>query len=286
MAGIAYIRKRIFNPELVIDPDGVLPLGLKNTQIHKNNPVYYIHWQGTTQAGEELGTAAASVKDGTATAFQVVVVSDDNTEDKRAVAAGSVHSVCILGISVSSATAYSTSGEKPLVTAEVVRMLGTTDATSTRFYLWVDHAYACEWGTGGADAKGNITIEAPANTTLLTIAATYNETDGGVWHFPPNRRLYTHSVRIESTDALAAGAGVAVTNTCTSFDQVLNTDPDLDVDTYAMVAGGGDYREYHPINPLGRYTTVASKCLWSEALVVGAEPISIETIQYIDRGEL
>ena len=284
MAGIAYVRKRVYNPELILDPNGVLPMKLKQSNIKGNNPIYYIKWEGATQAGEELGTAAASVKDGTTTPFQVVTVRTDNAADSRAVAAGAAHSVALVGLTVSSVAAY-TAGEVPLVTIEVVAMAGTTDVTSTRFFVWLDHAYVCEWGTGASDATGTITMEAPANTTLLTIAATQNESDGGVWHFPADRRVFTHSVRIESTDAVGAGNGVVLTNTCTSFDQTNNTDPDLDVDTYAMVQGGGDYREYHPINPLGRYTTVASKSLWSEALVTATEPLHIEIIQYLDRGE-
>jgi len=280
MAGIAYVRKRVYNPELIIDPDGVLPQGLKNTAIHGNNPIYYIHWQGATQPGEELGTAQTAITDGTTTAYLVNVVCADALDDYDN-AAGAVRAVAIIGLSVSSATVGT---EVPKVTVEVLRTNGIADVVSTRYYVWLDHAYACLWGTGGTDAEGAIDLEAPTGTVQIAIAITQNEGEGGVWHFPPNRRLFTHSVRIESTDAVAATNGVVVTNTCTSFDQVLNTDPDLDVDTYAMVQGAGDYREYHPINQLGRYTTIASKCLWSEASVVATEPISIEIIQYLDRG--
>lgn len=282
MAGIAYVRKRVYNPELIIDPDGVLPQRLKNTQIHGNNPIYYIKWLGATQAGEELGTAKTASKDGTTTPFLVNVVSSDVADDYDNVA-GAVRSVAVIGPSVSSIAAY-VAGEVPLQTVEVIRTNGTADVVGTRYYLWTDALYACLWGSGASDATGNIDLEAPTGTVQIRILAGQNEGEGGVWHFPPTRRLFTHSVRLESTDALAATNGVILTNTCTGFDQVLNTDPDLDVDTYAMVQGAGDYREYHPINQLGRYTTIASNCVWSEALVVATEPISIEIIQYLDRG--
>ena len=59
-------------------------------------------------------------------------------------------------------------------------MLGTTDATTTRYYLREIHGYVSDWGTDAShDAEGNITIEEPANTTLLTIAAGTNESNGG-----------------------------------------------------------------------------------------------------------
>lgn len=283
MAGIAYVRKRVYNPELIIDPDGVLPMKLRQSNIKGYNPIYYIHWLGATQAGEELGTAKTASKDGTTTPYLVNVVAADALDDYDN-AAGAVRAVAIIGPSVSGTAAY-TAGEVPKVTVEVLRTNGVADVVSTRYYLWLDHAYAVLWGSGGTDAEGAIDLEAPSGTVQITIAITQNEGEGGVWHFPPNRRLFTHSVRLESTDAVGAANGVVLTGTYTGFDQVLNADPDLDVDTYAMVQGGGDYREYHPIKPLGRYTTVNSACVWSEALVTATEPINIEIIQYLDRGE-
>ena len=40
--------------------------------------------------------------------------------------------------------------------------------------------YAIEWGSGDDDAAGNITVESPANTALLTIAANANESNSSV----------------------------------------------------------------------------------------------------------
>lgn len=283
MAGIAYVRKRVYNPELIIDPDGVLPQKLHNTHIHKNNPIYYINWTGTTQlAAEELGTPKTNTADGTTTPYLVNVVSSSVLDDYDDTATGAVRSVALIGLTVSSVAAY-TAGEIPLVTVEVLRTNGTADVNSTRYFVWLDAAYACQWAAE-FDAAGTIDLEAPSGTVQIVITAGQNEGEGGEWHFPPGRRLFTHSVRIESTDAVGAGNGVIVTNTCTCFDDVLNSDPDLDADIYAMVQGAGDYREYHPINPLGRYTTVNSSSEWSEIYVTGAEPIHIEIIQYLDRG--
>ena len=285
MAGIVYVRKRVYNPELIVDPDGVLPMKLRQSNIKGYNPIYYIKWEGTTQAGEELGTAKTGTKDGTGTAYLVNVVSSSLLDDYDDVATSGVRAVAIIGPSVSAAAAYSSGAEVPLVTVEVLRTNGAADVNSTRYYLWLDAAYAVLWGPAEEDAEGNIDLEAPSGVVQIRITAGQNEGEGGQWHFPPNRRLFTHSVRLESTDAVGAGNGVILTGTNTSFDATNNIDPDLDVDTYAMVQGGGDYREYHPISPLGRYTTVNSSVVFSEALMTGAEPISIEIIQYLDRGE-
>jgi hypothetical protein len=276
MAGIAYVRKRLWNPQLIVDPTGLLPVKLKNRPGGKNRPVYEIRWIGGTQAAEELGTAAASAKDGTAAAFQITVVSSSATDIDTA--AGKVRAVALIGVSVSSATAYVDGGETPLSTVEVVLMNGTADVLSTRFYLWVDHAYAVNWGSGGADAEGNITIESPANTELLKITATFNESDGGTWHFPPGFRMITGSVRIEPTAALAAGDGVVLSATYTGFDQTTNTNPDLDVDYYTYIHYGGGINQTQACD-LGRYTTISSKVLWSEALVANTQTIQLHIIQ-------
>jgi len=56
MAGIAYVKKRLYNPELIIDSAGVLPNELKQTIRGYNIPTYFIKWTGTPQAGEEFET--------------------------------------------------------------------------------------------------------------------------------------------------------------------------------------------------------------------------------------
>jgi hypothetical protein len=288
MAGIAYVYKRLWNPDLVIDANNVLPRGARQAINGDNRPTYHIKWHGTTQAAEELGTAAASVKDGTTTPFQITVVSSD-VGDNRSTAAGYVHSVALIGIA--GYTAWLNDGitttdgynGRPQTTVEVVAMNGTTDVLSTRYYLWVDHAYACEWGTGAThDAEGNITIESPANTTLLTIAATFNESDGGVWHFLEGASVITTRVKFRPTATLAAGDGVVLTGTFTGFDKQLNDANVIDsVDTYTYIHYGGGQEQSPEI--FSRYATRASKCLWSEALVANAKAINIEIVQQTNR---
>jgi hypothetical protein len=294
MAGIAYVKKRLYNPEILIDANEIFGTHgqiLRRAEGGHYKPMYYINWTGTTQAGEELGTAAASVKDGTTTPFQVTVVSSD-VADNRSTAAGAVHSVALVGVSTNSVAGYAawnedpttTEGDlgKPRATVEVVAMNGTTDVLSTRYYLWLDAVYACEWGTGATDATGNITAESPANTTLIQITAGQNEGEGGVWHFPPNHYIDTHHVGVVPTATFAAGDGVVLSGTFTGFDQSNNTDPDLNVDYYTYTSRGGSIANTAADHTISRYTTTNSKVLWSEALIANAIVFNLHIVQIMD----
>ena len=283
MAGIAYVRKRLFNPELLVDPNDIFNDGklLRNTDNNGNfSPLYEIHWTGATQAGEELGTAATSAKDGTTTPFQLTIVSSD-VADNRSTAAGAVHSVAAIGVTTNSIAgflAWLTYGEttregkdgKPKSTVEVIAMNGITDVLATRYWIWFDGLYACEWGTGATDATGNITGESPANTTLIALLAGQNEGEGGTFHFPPDKEVHAHHVTITPTATFAAGDGVVLTATHTGFDQSNNTDPDLDVDYYTYTSAGGSVGQSSGLDLLERKTTINSKVVWSEALIANS----------------
>jgi hypothetical protein len=292
MAGIAYVRKRLYNPELLVDPNEVLGDHgwlIKQPDPEGNyHPQYEIRWTGATQAGEELGTAPTSAKDGTTTPFQITVVSSDALDD-RDNAAGAVLSVALIGVSVPSIADYNqwvldpttTAGKKgkPVSTVEVVAMNGVADVLSTRYYLWVDHIYACEWGTGEDDAEGNITAESPANTNLLVLTAGQNEGEGGRWHFPPDKEVKTNHVSITPTATFAAGDGVILSGTFTSFDQALNTGPDLEVDYFAYTSRGGSISMGQGFDTIARKTTTKSQVIWSEALVANSIVYSLHIVQ-------
>ena len=285
MVGITYVRKRLYNPEVLVDPTGIFGL---NGRILKQQdpegtlePMFEVKWTGATQAGEELGTAANSVKDGTTTPFLCTVVSAAVTDINTSI--GHVRAVALIGVSVTAAElngdATINRDAKPKTTVEVVLMNGTTDVLSTRYYLWVDHAYAVNWGSGGADASAAITIESPANTALLTIAITQNESNGGSWHFPTDKSVHTHHVSITPTATFAAGDGVVLTATWTVLDNLLNTDADLAVDYFAYTSAGGSVSEGAGLDILHRKTTASTKCLWSEALITNSIVYDLHIIQ-------
>ena len=286
MAGIAYVKKRLYNPELLVDPTELLPNRLVQDINKSHQHVYEITWKGATQAGEELGTAATLVKVGTTVPFLVTVVSasadDTNAADKD------VRAVALIGITTNSIAGYQAwndSGEatragqdgKPLSTVEVVLMNGTSDVLSTRYYIWLDAMYAVNWGSGGQDAAGNITAESPANTNLIVLLAGQNEGEGGVWHFPPNHYVTTQHIHITPTEVFAATTGVVVQAEFTAFDQALNTDPDLDIDYYQYTTPSLD-AEYIREN-ISRRSTIASKCLWKETTVFASKAVFLNIVQ-------
>ena len=292
MAGIAYVRKRLFNPELLVDPNKIFGVAGKilrdyDAEHERYSPMYEIRWTGATQVGEELGTAATSAKDGTVTPYLVNLVSASASDD-RDNAAGHAHSVALIGVSTSSIADYwsynndptSLAGKrgKPKATVEVVAMDGATDAVATRYWIWLDHIYVCEWGTGGSDAAGNIDAEAPTGTVLLRILANQNEGEGGTWHFPPGEEVLTKHVTVTPTATFAAGDGVVLTGAWTSFDQANNSDPDLNVDYYTYTSAGGSVAESGGLDSLSRKTTITSKVLWSEAKIANSIVYSLHII--------
>jgi len=126
-------------------------------------------------AVSQIGTAADNALDGHSAPASLYVVSSsaDDTDN----ATKHVRAIHVIGISVSSAAAYLAGTEDPLYTVEEVRMNGTTNVRTVRYYIRVLHAYATEWGSGDADAAGNITCESPENTALVTIDAASNESN-------------------------------------------------------------------------------------------------------------
>ena len=285
MAGITYVRKRLYNPEVLVDPTGIF--GLNGRILKQMDPegtlesMFEIKWTGATQAGEELGTAANSVKDGTASPFLVTAVSAAVTDIDTSIA--HVRAVALIGVSVAAAElkgdgTIKTSAD-PKSTVEVVLMNGTTDVLSTRYYLWLDHAYAVNWGSGGADASAAITLESPANTTLLTIAITQNESNGGSWHFPSGKSIHTHHVSITPTATFAAGDGVVLSATWTVLDNLLNTDADLAVEYFAYTSAGGSVAQGAGLDVLHRKATASTKVLWSEALIANSIVYDLHIIQ-------
>jgi hypothetical protein len=124
----------------------------------------------------EIGTAADSALNGTTTPVQVIVVSSAANDDND-LADADAKKVHLIGISVASATDYINGVEDPVYSVEQLNLNGTTNVTSTRYYLRVMHMYCVDWGTTGSDPVGNITCEYPENTALLTMDAADNESN-------------------------------------------------------------------------------------------------------------
>jgi hypothetical protein len=169
---------RLWNPEWY-SPAITRKQIIKPDVYSKNHPTIEIFYTGASSAtATEVGGAADSVLDGTTTPVQCIVVSASANDTNSST--GHVRKVRIIGISVASADNFVNGSEKPVYSLEECNMNGTTNVTTSRYYLRVLHFYACDWGSGGDEAADDITLEYPENTTLLTIAATANESNGSI----------------------------------------------------------------------------------------------------------
>lgn len=276
MAGVAYVKIRLWNPgraNIFGDDTNVLN-HLERAVMHNGKSVkqkyFEILWISATQAGEELGTAAASDKDGTAVPFQITVVSDDNTKDL--VTGVGAQRVALIGVTVSSASALA-QGETPVLGVEVVDMNGTTDVLSTRWYLHQIHAYVCSVGSEG-DPVGNITIESPANTELMKITAAAMESDGCILYFVDGDYVKLDRVIIEPTAALAAGDGASLAINELAWEGRYHILEDFPADyyTYIHYNGAVDIKEAWP---LAKRATTWASLKFTEALIANTQTIKI-----------
>ena len=170
---------RLWNPEWC---NSTTDDCIRTTLRGKHRMVFEISVREAASAVAELGTAANNVLDGTTT--PVLLEIDSTSATDKDAAAGAVRAVHIIGITVASSADYVLGLEDPVFSVEEVRCdatAGTTEVQTIRYYLRVIHAYATEWGTGGAashDAEGDITIQAVGGATdYLTIDTASNESN-------------------------------------------------------------------------------------------------------------
>lgn len=219
--GIAYSKIRLYNIAVKhIFGDTSEILGNLQKRIHddiEKRPTFIVYWEGATQgAAEELGTAPTALKDGTGTPFQIIAVSAGAGDTDSG--AGHIRKLAIIGLTTNSIAGYAAyladpttpAGKlgRPVLSVEVMNMNGITDVTSSRFYLRTPiKAYAIDWGSGGDDASAAITIEAPANTALLTIVINQNESNGCTLWFPKDTEILIHQGNFNINDATLTGQG-------------------------------------------------------------------------------
>ena len=108
--------------------------------------------------------------------------------------------------------------------------------------------YCCDWGSGGTDAKGDITLEDAATGTgnvYLTITATFNESNNGgmiyvgAGYYGRWKRLLAGLKDVMIREA-APDAGGLIAIVKSGFDDILNVDPD-------MQSIGYIFDWYHPL---------------------------------------
>ena len=300
MAGIAYSKIRLYNiPKDHIFGDTSNLLDLKKTMHHApshklNQPFFLVYWEGATQAAaEELGLAADAGKDGTTTPFQIIAVSAAVTDIDTSI--GHVRKLAIIGLTTNSGAGYAAylaspdtpagKAGKPILSVEVMNMNGTTDVTSVRFYLRAPiKAYAIQWGSGGDDASAAITIEAPANTTLIQIAITQNESNNCTFWFPKDTDVFIEQGNFNVNDATLTGQGdgMMVSITEASFEDGAGVDFPV---TNVTVNAYEPNKHIEAIWMTPKKTTSldgVSTFVIKEVLVGNSETCSIEMMIHLD----
>ena len=297
MAGIAYSKIRLYNiPKTHIFGDTSNLLDLQKT-MHtdpERTPTFIVYWEGATQAAaEELGTAATAAKDGTTTPFQIIAVSAAVTDIDTS--GGHVRKLAIIGLTTNSAAGYAAylaapttpagKAGKPILSVEVMNMNGTTDVTSTRFYLREPiKAYAIQWGSGGPDASAAITIEAPANTALLTIAINQNESNACTLWFPKDTDVLVEQGNFNVNDATLTGQGDGMLTSITELSFEDGADPDFAVINVTVNAYNPNrHIESIWMNPKKTNSLDGvSSLVFAEVLVGNTETCSIEIMVHLD----
>lgn len=301
MAGIAYVKIRLWNiPKVHIfgDTEGIL--GNLQTDIHGDEhrgrkPVITVYWEGATQAAaEELGLAPTAGKDGTGTVFQIIAVSAGAGDDDTS--GGHIRKLAVIGLTTNSQAGYDAyllnpntpagKAGKPILSVEVMNMAGVVDVTSTRFYLRTPiHAYAIQWGSGGDDASAAITIEAPANTALLTIVIAQNESGGCTLWFPKETEISIDQGNFNVNDATLTGQGDGI---MTTFTQNNFEDFSVGADFKATNITVNAYNPNHHVETIwfhprktGSLDGVANLVV-TEVLVGNTETCSIEFDIHLD----
>ncbi len=150
------------------------------SDVHGKRPmVFEMSVNEASSAAAEIGTAANAALNGVATPVSLFIVSSSASDTDSG--AGHVRAIHVIGISYDpadiSAEFTIRPGATPKYSVEEIRLNGTTNVRSIRYYTRVMHAYSTEFGSGDADAAGNITVESPENTALITIDAASTESN-------------------------------------------------------------------------------------------------------------
>lgn len=173
-----------------------------------------IAYAGAFSNGYTEISAPNAILDGVATPIIVYAISSSASDDSAA--DDHAQTVTVIGLD-----------ENDVITTDTIALNGVAQVAGVVKWQRVFHAYVSAWGTGGSDAAGNITITNTGQTaTYLTIAATYNESDGAAIFCPTGALVTMESVFLVMTDAATANAAILVKNSAINVNGV-GADPDL-----------------------------------------------------------
>ena len=244
-----------------------------------------IRWHGTmAAAATELGGANAVVLAATTTPVKLRLVSSSANDDSGA--ADHLQKVSILGVTVQSLGAFVAGTEDPALTIEQVALSGVTPLSTSLYYLRAIHMYGCLWGSGGADAAGNVILtddDVPTNT-YHTIAAGANESTGCRIYVPKKYRAHLHKLLAYPTSG-ARTDGLLLTIGYAGWmneNNVPDNDPDFAALYYAsFVSSGG------PVVSMGEFGGSINAYFLPQENYLGSEETgSFELIVYLSNSDL
>ena len=215
-----------------------------------------ISYAGTFSNGYTEISAPNAVFSGVVTPIVVYVISA-SANDTNVGGTGHVEKVTIIGID-----------ENDLVTSEEVSMNGATQVATTTLWKRIFHAYASEWGSGGSDAAGAITIANTAQeATYLTIAINTNESDGSAVWIPSGKSFGIEYFELTMITAALAKASLLIKASYINVNGG-GLDPELDYDIWRTTITSGGVKDNH----IHKYTaTGEAKITFSETYVSSVE---------------
>lgn len=206
---------------------------------------------GTTAGALAEQNAPDNVFDGTSTPATLFVESA-SVNDTNTGGAGHVEKVKIIGID-----------ENDEITTEEVELDGTTAVETTKKWKRVFHFFATEWGSGGDDAAGAITLgdDAVPTTTYLTILINTNHSNGCAFWIPTGWKgipLHTKGVMTTMSGVTTSNILFAIKKTTTDKENP-GADPDLNISPAVATAYSPVGEPCPCIKPWGaaKYTPLA-----------------------------
>lgn len=211
---------------------------------------------------------------------QVWVVSSSANDND--IAAGHVRKVSIIG--------YRNVGGSDLqLDSEEINMKGTTRVGSTYTdWIRIINFEASDWGTGGSDAAGNITLtDFDGTNTFYTITAGDNTANGGRIYIPNGFRAYFRyfSLDLATEGPTAQGDGVIFYIDRSGLDfsknnRIYNTDGD-NVSQALTVTNYSPYLSEDEICPFPLIGSDTGKITLLEADVANAAPYCAQILIWI-----
>lgn len=191
--------------------------------------IFQMAFEGTFSNGFAEVSAPNSVFNGVAVPIIVYAISSSASDDSGG--ADHAQTVKLLGIDENDA----------FIIVEIALNGQVQVATTVKFKRLI-HAWVNNWGSGGQDAAGNITITNTGQAaTYLTIAAGSNESDGMALWLVDGMQYNISHIDFKMTTSANANAALLIKESRVNFGN--GSDPDYDYHQWRSSISTGDTHE-------------------------------------------